>query len=270
MSREAGVRLFIPTLFATLCLASCDKPKPVAAPEGINADVVDAVRVQKARENERTLLAQYPQLGERSGHTLQIRYRGQEITSYGDDSNGCSHYAILKVLAMYDKDTGKLEPTAEVNCRFGYIDNNYLVLPTSDKYTIVADVAASTDGKMLVMDDNSIAGSRGDLTIVSWPDMTKVARFDARCVGMIWRDDRSLSAVCSHVVGPDPNDESKAQVFRAHIFEDKTGHWQMKGVEWLKPISDAPLPLFAGVTPENYRDPLQITDPKQLANDTSK
>ncbi len=152
----------------------------------------------------------------------------------------------------------------------GYDRLHILTVGQSFKYIIIADVAASTDGKMLVMDDNSIAGSRGNLTLVSWPDMTKVARFDARCVGMVWRDDRSLSAVCSHVVGPDPNDESKAKVFRAHIFHDKTGHWQMKGVEWLKPITDAPLPVFVGVAPEDYRDPLQITDPKQLANDTSK
>ena len=251
-------------LMALLALASCDKPKPVAAPEGIDANVVDAIRTQKARQNEIALLTQYPQLATRDGHTVQIRYRGQEITSYTDDNNGCSHYVILKVLDMYDKDTGKLEPIAEVNCRFGYLDNNYVVLPTSDKYTIVADVAASTDGKLLVMDDNSIAGSRGDLTIVSWPDMTKVARFDVRCVGMVWRDDRSLSAVCSHVVGPDPNDDSKAQVFRAHVFEDKAGHWQLKGVEWLKPVTDAPLPVFEGVSPGAYRDPLQITDPGQL------
>ena len=264
------MRYLFLTAFAALALTACDKAKPVAAPEGIDANVVDAIRTQKARQNEIALLDQYPQLATRSGHTVQIRYRGQEITSYTDDNNGCSHYVILKVLDMYDKDTGKLEPIAEVNCRFGYLDNNYLVLPTSDKYTIIADVAASSDGKLLGMDDNSIAGSRGDFTIVSWPDMTKVARFDARCVGMVWRDDHSLSAVCSHVVGPDPNDDSKAQVFRAHIFADKDGHWQLKGVEWLKPISDAPLPVFAGVTPEAYRDPLQITSPEQLANDTSK
>jgi len=263
------VRISILCLCVLLPLFGCDKPKPANPPEGVDANVIDAVRAQKARENERVLLDKYPQLATRTGHTLTLRYADKEITTYTDDANGCTRYSVLKVLELRDNATGKLEPIAEVNCRFGYLDNNYLVLPTSDKFTIVADVAASTDGRWLAMDDNSIAGSRGDLTIVSWPDMTKVARFDARCDGMVWRDDKSLSAVCQHVNGPDPNDDSKAVVFRAHIFRADAGTWRMKGVEWLKPVSDAPLPTFEGIPPERYRDPLQITDTSADQTDAS-
>lgn len=253
------MRIAVVALLSALPLAACEKPPPAKPAEGIDANVQDAVRAQKARENERVLLDTYPQLATRNGHSLVLRYAGKEITTYTDDANGCTRYSVLKVLEMRDDRSGKLEPIAEVNCRFGYLDNNYLVLPTSDKFTVVADIAASTDGRWLAMDDNSIAGSRGDLMLVAWPTMTKVARFDARCDGMVWRDDKSLSAVCQHVNGTDQNDDSKAVVFRAHIFRTDQGTWRMKGVEWLKPVTDAPLPVFDGIAPERYRDPLQIT-----------
>jgi len=236
--------------------AACRRPHPPARP----AETVRpaAPSAPQRRADEARWLSAYPEAATRQGNTLIIRYAGREIARYQDDPKGCNPYSITKVIEVYDAASARLQPLTEVTCHFGAMDNRYLVLPTTDKYTVRDDVTAAPDGKTLAMADNALGPTDGDFTLIAWPSMTRVAGFKAGCRDVAWVDDAHLRAICFHNDGSEPQDadDSRTVFFTADIRRGDDGRWRLTGTGFVdgstaKPIAAAgrPLPRLVGEAP---------------------
>ncbi len=244
--RDAYFPLLLVAIFALL---ACQKPHPSApAPETLRADGPSPAQ---RRAEEAKWLARYPEVATRDGPTLIVRHDGAEVARYVDDPKGCNPYSVSKVIRLYDQASGGLQPVAEVTCRFGPIDNRYLVLPSSDKYTVRDDVTASPDGRMLAMADNALGPTGGQFALIDWPSLTRVAVFKAGCRDIAWRDAGHIDAVCWHNDGSSPHDpdDSRSVVFTAELTRGADGRWTMTGTRFVGGAAGHALPRLAGETP---------------------
>ena len=248
-------------LFVLLCLgavpAACQRPRTaVPAPQTVAPPSPSTA--QRLAE-EAKWLSGHPEAATRQGDTLVILYAGREIARYADDPKGCNPYSLSKVIEVYDETSKSLQPLSEVTCHFGSMDNRYLVLPNSDKYTVRDDVTAAPDGKTLAMGDNALGPTDGDFTLIEWPAMTRIAGFKAGCRDVTWRDAGHLTAVCWRNNGAVPQDanDSRTAFFTADIRRGDDGRWRMTGTGFVdggtgKPLAAAgsrPLPHLTGEAP---------------------
>lgn len=236
-------RLFCIAL-SGLALGACQRAHAVApahAPQTLRAD---GPSTAQRRAAEARWLAAFPDVATRDGPTLVIRYNGAEIARYVDDAKGCNPYSISKVIRLYDDASKALQPVAEVTCHFGALDNRYLVLPTSTKYTVRDDVEASPDGHMLAMADNALGPTDNDFTLITWPSMTRIAGFEAGCRNVTWRDTDHLQALCWHNNGSAPQDadDSRTIFFTADIDHATGDRWTMTATRFVDGSTGKPLP----------------------------
>ena len=232
-----------------LLLAACHPPRPPApAPQTLRTDGPSPTQ---RRSQEARWLAAFPDVATRQGDTLIIRHDGQDVVRYTDDPKGCNPYSISKVIALYDAATGKLQPVAEVTCHFGAQEDRYLVLPSSDKYTVVDDVSASPDGRILAMADNSLAEVGGRFSLIDWPSMTRRAMFKAGCRNAQWRDADHLTALCWHNDGavPQDADDTRSVFFSAEIGHDDAGQWTMMATGFVDGATGKPVPAGGRALP---------------------
>ena len=242
-------------------LAACQPPHPVAPPSQAASPPQTvsppSPSTAQRRAEEARWLSAFPDVATRQGDTLTIRHDGKDVARYTDDPQGCNPYSISKVVRLYDAASGALQPIAEVTCHFGALDNRYLILPSSDKYTVVDDVAASPDGRTLAMADNSLAQEGGQFSLIAWPSMTRIATFKAGCRHAAWRDADHLTALCWHNDGSSPQDadDTRSVAFTADIGRDG-GQWTMTatgfvdgGTEKPVPAKGRPLPHLIGEMP---------------------
>jgi len=245
-----------------LCLlpAACQRPHPPAPPP--QTIRVDGPSAAQRRADETRWLQAFPDVATRDGPTLIIRYGGTEVARFTDDPKGCNPYSISKVVRLYDAVSGKMLPVAEVTCHFGAIDNRYLVLPTSDKYTVPDDVAASPDGRILAMADNSLGPADRQFSLIAWPSMTRLTTFRAGCRAVTWRDAGRLTATCWHNSGsmPQDPDDSRSAFFTALVARDDKGGWTMTATGFVdgstgRPVAAAgrALPRLTGYVPPPNR-----------------
>ncbi|HVZ29143.1 MAG TPA: hypothetical protein VG839_02035 [Asticcacaulis sp.] len=246
-------------------LTACDRPhRPPPIPKS-DVDPTAFVGTPKeaaARRQEAQVLAAHPGLAERKGTTLTIHYRGHDLVSYTDDAHGCARYFVERAVRVFDPDSGRLEALALVDCHFGTTTNRYLVLPSTGKYALTDDVAASPDGHHLATSDSTVTPARGQFIIVEWPDFDRRAAFPAGCRNIQWQDDRHLTADCWHSDHPNTLNpyESDAMVFRARIWNDQ-GQWRMQATQWLHAesfaplVSTKPLPTFTAVVKQGVDAP---------------
>lgn len=248
---------------AALCACSRPAPPPPAPKTDINpTSFVGTPKEAAARQAEAQVLAANPGLAERIGAVLTIRYRGNDLVTYTDDAQGCTRYFIERAVRVSDPDTGRLEALALVACHFGTTTNRYLVLPSTGKYALTDDVAASPDGHHLATSDSTVTKARGQFIIVQWPDFDRRAAFPAGCRDIRWQDDRNLTADCWHSDRPNTVNphESDAVFFRAHVWNDR-GTWRMRATQWLEAesfapaTSTAPLPSFNAVSKQGVDAP---------------
>ena len=250
----ARTRLWI-VLSLAVALAACQRARPPAPPaETLRAD---GPSTAQRRAEEAKWLSAFPEVGTREGSTLVLRHAGLEVGHYSDDPQGCNPYSISKVVRLYDAASGRLQPVAEVTCHFGSMDNRYLVLPDSDKYTVRDDVSASPDGRRLAVADNSLTPIGGQFTLVDWPSMARVAAFKAGCRSATWQDATHLTAVCWHNEGAQPQDadDTRAVFFTAEIHQDG-GQWLMDATGFVDAATGRPvvaggraLPHLVGYAP---------------------
>jgi hypothetical protein len=222
--------------------AACQKPHPPTRPsETVRPTVPSA---PQRRASEARWLDAYPEAATREGNVLTIRYAGREVAHYQDDPKGCNPYSISKVIEVYDAASARLQPLTEVTCHFGNLDNRYLVLPTSDKYTVRDDVTAAPDGKTLAMADNALGPTDGDFTLIAWPSMARIAGFKAGCRNATWQDSDHLKAICWHNNGSEPQDpdDSRTVFFTADIHRDEDGKWHMTGTGFVDGFTARPVP----------------------------
>lgn len=246
-------------LLSCLTLAACHKPPPAKPASPVQTVRADGPSAPQRRAEEARWLSAFPDVATRDGATLIIRYDGAEIARYVDDAKGCNPYSISKVIRLYDAASKTLQPVAEVTCHFGALDNRYLVLPDSTKYTVRDDVDASPDGHRLAMADNALGPTDGDFTLIEWPSMTRVAGFKVGCKHIQWRGASYLEAMCWHNSGSSPQDadDSRTVFFTADIsIRDYDGHWVMRGSHFVdgqtgKPIAahGRPLPFIEAEVP---------------------
>jgi hypothetical protein len=239
-----------------LGLVACQRPHPPApAPQTLSTE---APSTAERRAEEARWLSAFPDVATRQGDTLILRHDGKEVARYTDDPQGCNPYSISKVIRLYDAASGQLQPIAELTCHFGAQENRYLVLPSSDKYTVFDDVSASPDGRILAMADNSLAQEGGQFSLISWPSMARLAIFKAGCRNVVWRDADSLTAFCWTNSGSSPQDadDTRAVFFAADIGHYESGSWTMTATAFVdgasgKPVPAAgrPLPRLVGETP---------------------
>lgn len=235
-------RLGICSLGLALLLAACQRPHPPApAPQTLPTD---GPSTAQRRAEEARWLAAFPDVATRQGDTLIIHHDGQDVGRYTDDPQGCNPYSISKVIALYDDASKRLQPVAEVTCRFGTLDNRYLILPSSDKYTVVDDVSASPDGRTLAMADNSLAQVGGQFSLIDWPSMARLATFKAGCRHPAWRDADHLTAMCWSNNGSSPQDadDTRSVFFTADIGRDGNGAWTMTATGFVDGATDKPVP----------------------------
>ncbi len=249
-------RLKTACLGLILLVAACQRPHH-AAPVVQTVKPTSPSPAQRLSEEARWL-ARYPDVATRDGPTLVIRHGGAEVARYVDDPKGCNPYSISKVVELYDDASRRRLPVAEVTCRFGPLDNRYLVLPSSDKYMVRDDVEAAPDGKTLATADNALGDRGGRFTLVAWPSLQRIAQFKAGCRRAQWRDSDHLSAVCWHNDGSAPQDadDSRSIFFTADIGRDSGGAWSMTATGFVdgatgKPVAadGRPLPHFAAEVP---------------------
>ena len=246
-------RLAIIGLGFCLAAAACQRPHPPAPPpETLRTD---GPSTEQRRATEAKWLTAYPDVATREGPVLSIRHGGAEIARYEDDPKGCNPYSVTKVIRLYDAPSGQTQPVAEVTCHFGALDNRYLVLPTSDKYTVPDDVWASPDGRMLAMADNSLGPVGGQFSLIAWPDMTRVATFKAGCRDVTWADADRLRAVCWHNDGSRPQDadDTRTVVFSADIARGPDGAWTMTATRFADGKAHGALPRLDGYVPPPNR-----------------
>lgn len=247
------------------CLSACARPQAPPPPAKSDIDPTAFVGTPKetaARARETQVLAANPGLAERQGAVLTIHYRGHDLVSYTDDAHGCARYYVERAVRVFDPDSGRLEPLALVDCHFGATTNRYLVLPSTGKYALTDDVAASPDGHHLATSDSTVTRWRGQFIIVEWPDFDRRAAFPAGCRNIHWQDDHSLTADCWHSDGPNTLNpyESDAIFFRARVWNEHR-QWKMQATQWLHaesfaPVSStAPLPRFTAITKEGVDAP---------------
>ncbi len=247
-------------LLLLLCLgselAACQRPHPhPPAPQTLSTA---GPSTAQRRAEEAKWLAAFPDVATRQGDTLILHHDGKDVARYTDDAQGCNPYSISKVIRLYDAASGQLQPIAELTCHFGAQDDRYLVLPSSDKYTVFDDVSASPDGRKLAMADNSLAQEGGQFSLISWPSMARLAIFKAGCRHVVWRDADSLTAFCWTNSGSSPQDadDTRSVFFAADITRDESGSWTMTATNFVdsasgKPVPAAgrPLPRLIGETP---------------------
>ena len=223
---------------------------------------MDGPSPAQRRAIEAKWLAQYPDVATRDGPTLVIRHGDAEIARYVDDPQGCNPYSISKVIALYDEAAGKLLPVAEVTCHFGSLDNRYLVLPASDKYTVHDDVSASPDGRTLAMADNSLSPIGGQFSLIAWPSMARITTFHAGCRNIAWQDAGHFTATCWHNSGsmPQDPDDTRSVFFTANVARGEDGAWAMTATGFVdgasgRPIAAGgrPLPRLMGYLPPPNR-----------------
>ncbi|MGZ6041549.1 MAG: hypothetical protein ACXWKW_05090 [Asticcacaulis sp.] len=224
----------------SLFAGGCTPHKPKAPPPQTVAPY--SASLKQRLDAEAVWLRQYPQLATRDGDTLVLHYAGKEIARYVNDPKGCNPYSIKKVLRLYDRASGTLEPVAEVACHFGPIDNRYIVRPSGDKYVVQDDVSASPDGRLIAMSDSSPKLTQGQFMLMDWPDLTTVAAFRAGCHDLKWQDDSRLTALCWHNNGTSPQDpnDSRTIYFQADIRHAGHGDWQMQATAFVDPVSLKP------------------------------
>ncbi len=229
-------------------LAACQPPsRPTPSRQTVSPPQTLALpspsTAQRRAEEARWLVA-FPDVGVRRGDTLIIRHDGRDVARYSDDALGCNPYSISKVIRLYDAASGALQPIAELNCHFGAQDNRYLVLPSSDKYTVVDDVAASPDGRTLAMADNSLAQEGGQFSLIAWPSMARIATFKAGCRNVLWKDADHLTALCWSNNGSSPQDadDTRSFFFTAEIGRDDGGRWTMTATGFVDGGSEKPVP----------------------------
>lgn len=249
-------------------LGACSKPPAQPAPIAESADALTpgafpgTPREAAAKLNESLVLRDVPQLASRNGPVLTIHYRGQDLVTYTDDPNGCARYVIERAIKVYDPQTGNLEPIALVACHLGATTNRYLVLPSTGKYAVTDDVAASQDGRFLATSDSTVTKSRGAFIVIDWPNIERRAEFAAGCTHIKWQDSDHLTADCWHSDTPNPlnPNESTAGFFIAKVWRDG-GVCRMHATQWLQaetfaPLaSSAPLPKFTAVNKEGVDAP---------------
>ncbi len=242
-------------LLSVLALAACQKPHPAVPvpppqtpPQTLRADGPSTAQRQA---EEAKWLAAFPDVATRDGTTLIIRYNGAEIARYIDDPRGCNPYSVSKVVRLYDETSKALQPVAEITCHFGALDNRYLVLPTSTKYTVRDDVDAAPDGKRLAMADNALGPTGGDFTLVDWPSMTRIAGFKVGCRNVTWADAGHLQALCWHNNGSSPQDadDSRTVFFMADITQGDGDHWTMTATGFVDGASGHPVPTASRALP---------------------
>ena len=248
-------RLGIYGLSVALGLAACQRPHaPAPAPQTLSTDGPTAAQ---RRAEEAKWLTAFPDVATRQGDTLIVHHDGRDVARYTDDAKGCNPYHISKVVRLYDAATDRLQPIAELTCHFGTANNRYLVLPSSDKYTVIDDVSASPDGRALAMADNSLAQEGGQFSLIAWPSMTRLAIFRAGCRDAQWRDADHLTALCWHNEGavPQDADDTRAVFFTAEIGRDGD-RWTMTGTGFVDGATGKPvaavgraLPHLVGETP---------------------
>ncbi len=240
-----------------LGLAACHRQAPPAPPAAPQAISTEGPSTAQRRAEEAKWLAAYPDVATRQGDTLIVHHDGTDVARYTDDPKGCNPYHISKVVQLYDKATDRLQPVAELTCHFGAANNRYLVLPSSDKYTVIDDVSASPDGRALAMADNSLAHEGGQFSLIDWPSMARLATFKAGCRDAHWRDAQHLTALCWHNEGPVPQDadDTRAVFFTAEIGRDGD-RWTMTGTGFVDGATGKPvaavgraLPHLVGETP---------------------
>ncbi len=241
-----------------LLLAACHRQPPPAPPAAPQTLRTDGPSTAQRRAEEAKWLSAFPEVATRQGDTLIVHHDGQDVARYTDDPKGCNPYSISKVIALYDVATGKLQPIPELTCQFGAQEDRYLVLPSSDKYTVVDDVSASPDGKRLAMADNSLAQEGGQFSLIDWPSVARLATFKAGCRNAQWRDADHLTALCWHNEGsvPQDADDTRSVFFAAEIGRDDNGQWTMTATGFVdgasgKPVAAAgrALPHLSGETP---------------------
>ena len=239
-------------VLAPLALAACHKaptakPVPSVRVETLRADGPSA---SQRRAEEARWLQAFPDAATRDGATLIVRHNGAEIARYVDDPKGCNPYSISKVVRLYDDASHSLQPVTEVTCHFGALDNRYLVLPTSTKYTVRDDVDASPDGKRLAMADNALGPTDGNFTLIDWPSMTRIAGFKVGCRHVAWIDADHLKALCWHNAGSSPQDadDSRTVFFDADI--DRNGQsWTMTATDFVDGATGRPVPAAGRALP---------------------
>ncbi len=237
----------IVTVLVVAATCACTKPKdppppaPVAQSDITPNQFIGTPKEAAAKLNESMVLRENPQLATRSERAISIRYKGEDLVTYTDDPHGCDRYVIERAVKVYDNQSGRLEPIALVACHFGSTTNRYLVLPTTGKYAVTDDVAASPNGHFLATSDSTVTKSRGAFIVIEWPQIETRAEFPAGCTHIAWQDDSHLTADCWHSDGPNtlnPN-ESDAVVFSAKVWRDG-GVWRMQATRWLQGETFAP------------------------------
>jgi hypothetical protein len=262
----SGAKTLVKTVICAAALTACARPSPSPPPVPKNAvdptAFVGTLKETAARQAEAEVLAANPGLAERKGALLTVHYRGHDLVTYNDDAHGCARYYIERAVRVFDPDSGRLEPLALVACHFGSTTNRYLVLPSTGKYALTDDVAASPDGHHLATSDSTVTKARGQFIIVEWPDFDRRAAFPAGCRNIHWQDNRHLTVDCWHSDSPNTLNpyESNAIFFRARVSHDH-GQWKMQATQWLHaetfaPVtSAAPLPRFTAITKQGIDAP---------------
>jgi hypothetical protein len=235
--------LMVAAFMAGSMVAGCQRqPHPPAAPPQARDPAGPPIAQRRAEEAR--WLAAFPTIGTRDGSTLILRHGNDEIGRYTDDRQGCNPYSISKVIRLYDAASGQLQPVAEITCRFGALDNRYLVLPTSTKYTVRDDVDAAPDGRMLAMADNALGPTDGDFTLIEWPSLVRFAGFKVGCRHVTWHDPTHLHAVCWHNDGSSPQDpdDSRTVFFTADITKAADATWTMTATGFVDSATEKPVP----------------------------
>lgn len=170
----------------------------------------------------------------RDGEALDIFYRGKLLAHLApaapastNDQEACDSVIFAKALDLYDPESQRPEPIAEITCHQGEFAFNSLVLPDG-KFMSVSQAWSSPNGRLLVTGDNRLDSIESDaLQIAAWPSRQAIARFRPHCRVKTWQGNTHFSATCF--------DAHSNTAFDADISLRADGAWHMQGTRWRFP-----------------------------------
>ncbi len=214
------------------------KPGPVALTPPTEADYkawtsnsfAGSPWERQALVDEAALIAKNPGIAERDGPTLRLFYRGKLIATLTSSRAKRTSTLLVKVLHLYDASSGRPENVAEIRGWFGEFDNTAIVMPDGSQYP-VGTASAAPGGKWLVKGQQDWTSS-DPTDLVTWPDLTVVARFKPSCHVLSWIDETHFNARCGY------QGRDGWQLFNAKVSRDDSGHWQMQSAGSLPENAD--------------------------------
>lgn len=184
----------------------------------------------EARLREADLLKANTGLAVREGDNLTLFYANRIVTRLvaSETDEECDSVSIHKILAVRDGPSARINPLVQISCHHGEFERRFIVLRDGNRWWI-PDASASPDGRILAVGQNYAYNDPSfTLTLYLWPSRKVLAKFDAYCRGLVWKDTDNLEVTCVA--------DEKAMAFDAIVRRDSAGKWRMQATRWLHPV----------------------------------